>query len=88
MIPDKKTLYRLPWSLNDNPIAWLEITDVCDIQCPCCYRQNITGHKPLDQIKTDVLFLKRWRNPDNISIAGVAGFTIHIDSLPEQSACR
>ena len=70
MIPDKKTLYRLPWSLNDNPIAWLEITDVCDIHCPCCYRQNITGHKPLDQIKTEVLFLKRWRNPDNISIAG------------------
>jgi hypothetical protein len=30
----------------------------------------MTGHKPLEQIKEEILFFKRWRNPDNVSIAG------------------
>jgi len=68
--PDKRNLYRLPWSLNDNPIAWLEITDICNIHCEGCYRQTLSGHKPLDQIKEELRFFKRWRNPDNVSIAG------------------
>ena len=67
---DKRNLYRMPWSMNDNPIAWLEITDICNIHCEGCYRQHMTGHKPLDQIKDEILFFKKWRNPDNISIAG------------------
>jgi hypothetical protein len=67
---DKRSLYRLPWSRHDNPIAWLEITDICDIQCPCCYRQQLTGHKSFEQIKDEILFLKQERNADNISIAG------------------
>jgi hypothetical protein len=56
--------------MNDNPIAWLEVTDVCNIHCEGCYRQHLTGHKPLEQIKDEILFFKRWRNPDNVSIAG------------------
>lgn len=67
---DKRDYYRLPWSMNDNPIAWLEVTDICNLSCEGCYRQTITRHKPLEQIKEEVLFLKRWRNPDNVSIAG------------------
>jgi len=67
---DKRSLYRLPWSMNDNPIAWLEVTDICNLHCEGCYRQRITGHKTLDEIKEEVRFLKRWRNPDNVSIAG------------------
>jgi MoaA/NifB/PqqE/SkfB family radical SAM enzyme len=70
MTLDKRNLYRLPWSMNDNPIAWLEITDVCNIHCEGCYRQHMTGHKPLEQIKEEILFFKQWRNPDNVSIAG------------------
>ena len=70
MTLDKRSLYRLPWSMNDNAIGWLEITDTCNIHCEGCYRQRITGHKPLEQIKEEVLFLKKWRNADNISIAG------------------
>ncbi len=34
---DKRNCYRLPWSLNDNPIAWIEITDICNIHCEGCY---------------------------------------------------
>jgi MoaA/NifB/PqqE/SkfB family radical SAM enzyme len=70
MALEKHNLYRLPWSMNDNPIAWLEITDVCNIHCEGCYRQRMTGHKTLDEIKTEVAFFKKWRNPDNVSIAG------------------
>jgi len=67
---EKRDLYRFPWSMNDNPIAWLEITDICNIHCEGCYRQNLTGHKPLDEVKEEILFFKKWRNPDNVSIAG------------------
>ena len=67
---EKRDLYRFPWSMNDNAIAWLEITDICNIHCEGCYRQHLTGHKPLEEIKEEIRFFKRWRNPDNVSIAG------------------
>jgi MoaA/NifB/PqqE/SkfB family radical SAM enzyme len=70
VVLDKRDLYRLPWSLNDNPIAWLEVTDICNLRCEGCYRQRLTGHKPLEDVQEEILFLKRWRNPDNVSIAG------------------
>lgn len=70
MTLDKRNLYRFPWSMNDNPIAWLEVTDICNIHCEGCYRQHMTGHKTLEQVKDEVLFFKQWRNPDNVSIAG------------------
>jgi hypothetical protein len=67
---DKRNLYRLPWSMNDNAIAWLEITDICNLRCEGCYRQTLSGHKSLEEIKEEIRFFKRWRNPDNVSIAG------------------
>ena len=67
---NKRDLYRMPWSMNDNPIGWLETTDKCNIYCLGCYRKQIAGHKPLEEIKSDILFLKKWRNVHNISIAG------------------
>ncbi len=70
MTLDKRNLYRFPWSMNDNPIAWLEVSDICNIHCEGCYRQHLTGHKPLEQVKEEILFFKQWRNPDNVSIAG------------------
>ena len=66
----KRELYRFPWSKNDNPIAWLEVTDICNLQCEGCYRSTIEGHKPLEDVKEEILFFKEWRNPDNVSIAG------------------
>jgi hypothetical protein len=56
--------------MNDNAIAWLEITDICNLRCEGCYRQHISGHKSLEEIKEEIRFFKRWRNPDNVSIAG------------------
>lgn len=71
LFPDKRKLYRLPWSTNDNPIGWVEITDICNIHCDGCYRMVLgEGHKPLSQVKEEILFLKKWRNCDGISLAG------------------
>jgi len=67
---DKRDLYRFPWSMNDNPIAWLEVTDICNMHCEGCYRQHLEGHKSLAQIEQEILFFKQWRNPDNVSLAG------------------
>jgi len=67
---DKRAMYRLPWSKNDNPIAWLEVTDICNLACVGCYRQKLAGHKPLAEVEEELQFLQRWRNPDNVSIAG------------------
>jgi hypothetical protein len=68
--PEKSAYYRLPWSNNDNPIAWLEVTDVCNVNCKGCYRRNLSGHRPLADLKKEVDFFIRVRNPDGISIAG------------------
>jgi hypothetical protein len=84
---DKRELYRLPWSMNDNPIAWLEVTDICNIHCEGCYRQHMTGHKPLEQVKEEVDFFCRWRNPDNFSLAGGEPL-IHPDILEIVSYIR
>ena len=70
MFLDKNNMYRLPWSLNDCPIGWVEVTDVCNIQCEGCYRLNYEGHKPLEEIKEEILLLKKWRNCDCIALAG------------------
>lgn len=71
MYPQKKNLYRLPFSMNDNPIGWIEATDICNIKCKGCYRLIMgEGHKPFEQIKEEILFLKKWRNCDNITLAG------------------
>jgi len=69
--PEKKNLYRLPYSMNDNPIGWIEATDICNIKCKGCYRLVMgEGHKPVEQIKEEIIFLRKWRNCDNISLAG------------------
>ncbi len=71
LAPDKGKLYRLPYSMNDNPIGWIEVTDICNIKCKGCYRLVMgEGHKPKEQIKEEILFLKKWRNCDGISLAG------------------
>lgn len=66
-----RRLYRLPWSLTDNVIAWLEPTSECNMYCEGCYRANETnGHKTLQEIRQDLETFKRYRNFDSVSIAG------------------
>jgi len=35
--------YRLPWSLTDNGISWLEVTTSCNLACTGCYRPRTEG---------------------------------------------
>ena len=68
--PDKEFLYRFPWSINDNPVGWVEITDKCNIYCKGCYRNRLDGHKSLLDIKAEINFTKKWRKVDTIYLAG------------------
>ncbi len=63
--------YRLPWSLTDNAICWLEPTWKCNIYCEGCYRINDPrGHKSLEQIKEELDVFLKFRRTDGVSIAG------------------
>lgn len=67
---DHRALYRLPWNLADNPIAWLEPTQQCNLACDGCYRQNVKSHKSLAEVEADLEVFARLRNFDGVSIAG------------------
>lgn len=69
-VVDHNELYRLPWSLTDNSISWLEPTSLCNLFCDGCYRMNENAHKPLDEVKRELDTFQRLRRSDCISIAG------------------
>ena len=64
-------LYRLPWTLPDNGISWLEPTAHCNLNCYGCYRKNIKdSHKSMEQVKHELDIFQSLRKTDCISIAG------------------
>jgi len=68
-------LYRMPWSKNDNPNGWVEITTDCNLKCPGCYRgcnrqRHSPEHEDLHKIKEQILQLKEIRNCQTISVSG------------------
>ena len=66
-----RTLYRLPWTLNDNILSWLEPTKRCNLYCEGCYSANAPGSdKSLAQVRADLDAFVRQRTVDSISIAG------------------
>lgn len=67
---DPLNLYRLPWSLTDNPIAWLEPTQQCNLACDGCYRENLKQHKSIEEITSELETFSKLRNFDGVSIAG------------------
>lgn len=68
-IPREK-LYRFPWSKTDNPGGWVEVTDECDLFCPGCYRHKLEGHRPLKDVKEDILLCQKMTNCDRMAVAG------------------
>jgi uncharacterized Fe-S cluster-containing radical SAM superfamily protein len=62
--------YRLPWTLTDNAISWLEVTDDCNLACEGCYRPHIKNHKSLEKIAEELEVFKLRRKSDCMSIAG------------------
>lgn len=67
---DHRRLYRLPWTLPDNAIGWLEPTAKCNLACEGCYRANANTHKSLAEVAADLDVFERYRTVDGISIAG------------------
>lgn len=70
-----ENLYRLPYSKNDNPNGWLEVTTYCNMRCPGCYRgchleESEKIHEPLEKLKKEIDLLLEIRNCQIISISG------------------
>ena len=78
---ERKKLYRFPWSKTDNPGGWIEVTDICDMQCPGCYRSQIEGHRELQSVIKDIEDTASMTNCDCITIAG--GEPLGYPHLPE-----
>jgi len=69
-ILDQRRLYRLPWSRVDAAGAWVEVTDECNLECPGCYRHRLTGHRPVEDVKRDIMRCSELTNCDAMAIAG------------------
>lgn len=68
---DPQQYYRLPWTLNDNVLGWLEPTKKCNIYCEGCYSTNEhDSHKTLLQVRADLDVFTAKRKMDSMSIAG------------------
>ena len=68
---DHRSLYRLPWTLSDNVLAWLEATWKCNLACEGCYRANVAdSHKTLEALRHELDCFAAQRTFDSVSIAG------------------
>jgi pyruvate-formate lyase-activating enzyme len=64
-------LYRMPWSMSDNPLSWIEPTRECDLSCEYCYQKNDPlNHKSLEEFEMDLKGLLSLRNFESLHIAG------------------
>ncbi len=69
-VVDPRGLYRVPWSRTDNCGGWVEVTDRCPLACPGCYRHRLEGHRPLDDVRRDVVRCQELTRCDAMAIAG------------------
>jgi len=67
---NRKNLYHLPWSSNNNIHAWIELTNKCNLACIGCYRENRGEHKSFSQVKKEIDISIEKRNCEKIIIAG------------------
>jgi hypothetical protein len=64
-------LFRLPWTMADNALSWLEPTRKCNITCDACFATNDPeSQKSLPQIEAELQTLLRLRRCDAMLIAG------------------
>ncbi len=70
MEPLRTGLYRFPWSQADNPGAWIEVTDRCNLVCRGCYRHKLAGDRPFEEITRAIDDSRAMTNCDSIMIAG------------------
>jgi hypothetical protein len=68
---DVLRLFRMPWTMTDNAMTWLEPTRKCNIECDACFAINdALSQKTLRQIKNELQTLLKLRRCDAVLIAG------------------
>ena len=72
---DIKNMYRLPFTKDDNPDGWIEVTTFCQLKCPGCYRGLAEEdpkrlHEDLEKMKSEIDNFIESRNIQTLSIAG------------------
>lgn len=64
-------LFRLPWTMADNALSWLEPTRQCNITCDACFAANDPeSQKSLAQVESELQTLLHLRRCDAMLIAG------------------
>lgn len=64
-------LFRLPWSLTDNAMTWMEPTRFCNMTCEGCFQsRNVKTGKPLEQIEAELISMLKLRKCDALLICG------------------
>ena len=64
-------LFRLPWTMADNALSWLEPTRQCNITCDACFAANDpASQKSLPQIEKELRTMLELRRCDAMLIAG------------------
>jgi len=64
-------LFRMPWTMADNSMSWLEPTRKCNITCDACFASNDPqSEKSLKQIENEVKNILRLRRFDGMLIGG------------------
>lgn len=68
---DPHKLFRLPWTMSDNAMTWLEPTRQCNITCDACFhKDDPSSQKSLKQIEHELKTMLRLRRCDAMLIAG------------------
>lgn len=67
---DRSRIYRFPWSVTDNPGGWVDVTDECNLSCSHCFRRRLEGHRPLQDVLSDIAACRAMRNCDDMKISG------------------
>jgi len=68
---DTRSLFRMPWTMADNALSWLEPSRKCNIRCDACFARNDPqSEKTVDQIERDLDELLGLRRCDAMLIAG------------------
>ncbi len=68
---DAGQLFRLPWTMADNAMTWIEPTRKCNLSCDACFVANAPqSEKPLEQIREELGEVLRLRRSDAVLIAG------------------
>jgi pyruvate-formate lyase-activating enzyme len=78
---DISEIFRLPWTMADNAMTWLEPTRHCNMKCDACFQfNNPRSVKSLGQIKDEIEHMMSVRKCDAMLIAGGEPLT-HPDIL-------